>query len=470
MLLLAPLLLSCATASGPADDFDARFTGRTLRYDYHHAGDADEEHVAPDAFRLEGPWPGSRTQLVDPTGMGKYLFEVVDPATEQVIWSRGFASIYGEWETTGEAKRQWRVFHESQRFPEPKEPVELVLKKRGADGTFHHVHTARVDPRSRFVDRSEIAPVGGVITLHEGGDPATCVDLLFLGEGYTAEQADKFEADVRRLAKTFLSWEPYASRKSQFNLRAIHVPSAEPGISNPRADVWRDSPLGLSFNAFDSDRYVLTYANRALREAAAQAPYDALVLVFNDRKYGGGGIFNLWCTTAADSNQADYLLVHEFGHSFAGLADEYYTSQVSYEDFNPPGHEPWEPNVTALLDPEDLKWKDLVEPGTPLPTSWDQASYDEASYDYQAKRKELREAGATEAVMETLFAEVKARTKPMLEGERWFGSVGAFEGAGYQAKGLYRPEVDCIMFTRNPTTYCRVCTRGIERVIDLYAR
>ncbi len=471
MLILAPIFAACVTTAGAAtSDFDALFTGRTLRYDYNHAGTATEEHIAPDRFRLEGEWPGSRTQLVDETNMGKYMFLVVDPGTNRTIYSRGFASIYGEWETTGEAKESWRVLHESQRFPEPRMPVQVVLKKRAPDGTFRELHSTTVDPASRFVDRSAVAPAGDVFTVHEGAHPSRAVDLLLVGEGYTAEQGDKFRADVQRLVDEFFRWEPYRSRKSAFNVRALHVPSAEAGISNPRQGVWRDSPLGLSFNAFDSDRYVLTYANAALREAAALAPYDALVLVFNDRKYGGGGIFNLWCTTAADSSQADYLFVHEFGHSFAGLADEYYTSQVSYEDFNPPGYEPWEPNVTALLDPENIKWKDLVEAGTKLPTPWDQAAYDEASYAYQAKRQKLRAEGASEEVMEALFDEVKSITKPMLEGQDHFGRVGAFEGAGYQAKGLFRPEVDCIMFTRNPTVYCKVCTRAIERVIDLYAR
>jgi len=470
MLLLLSLVASCATLSAATSDFDTRFTGRTLRFDYHHSGNAGEEHIAPDRFRLEGAWAGSRTQLVDETNLGKYLFLVIDPETNRTIYSRGFASIYGEWETTREARSTRRVFHESQRFPEPRKPVQVVLKKRALDGTFREIHSSRVDPNSRFVDRSKITPAGEVMTILEGGPPQTSVDLLLVGDGYTAEQRGKFVADVQRLVDSFFDWEPYRSRKSDFNVRALHVPSEESGISNPRQGVWRDNPLGLSFNAFDSDRYVLTYANRALREAAASAPYDAVVFVFNDRKYGGGGIFNLWCTTAADSSQAAYLFVHEFGHSFAGLADEYYTSQVSYEEFNPPGYEPWEPNVTALLDPLNVKWKDLVEGSVPLPTPWNQAAYDKASYDYQARRQELRSQGAGEETMEALFNEVKSITKPMLEGEEHYGHTGAFEGAAYEAKGLYRSEVDCIMFTRNPTKYCCVCTRAIERIIDLYSK
>jgi len=462
--LLIPLAL------GLGQSFDTYFTGQTLRFDYYHSGIATEEHISLDQVRLEGPWPGSHAHLVDDTNLGRYLFQVVDSASGQVIYSRGFASIYGEWETIGEAKEGiWRSLHESQRFPEPRKPVRLILNKRGDDGAFHPTYTGLVDPQTRFVNRSSIAPQGKVWKLFENGPPATKVDLLFLGDGYTKKERKKFHKDVERLAGILFETEPFRSRKGDFNVRAINLAAAESGISNPRAGVWRDSPLGLSFNAFDTDRYVLTYANRTIREVAAQVPYDALIILFNDRKYGGGGIFNLYATASAQSSQAPYLIVHEFGHSFAGLADEYYTKSVAYEDFNPPGVEPWEPNITALLDPKQLKWWHLLDIDTPIPTPWNQAAYDSASHAYQEKRSRLRAEGASEEVMEALFTEMKGITKPLLEAEPYFSKVGAFEGAGYQAKGLYRPQVDCIMFSRNRDHYCRVCREAIERMIDLYA-
>jgi hypothetical protein len=474
LLLAAAVLAALPPGAAAAGDggFDQRLTGRTLRFDYFHTGTAGEEHVSLDRLRLEGEWPGSRTRLLDDTGLGKYLFSVVDPATGLPLYTRGFASIYGEWETTGEALGGvWRTFHESQRFPEPRGPVQLVIAERGPGGGFREIFSTVVDPAGRDVDRSPVPARGEVWTVAEHGPPATEVDLLILGDGYTAAQAADFRADVERLAGALFSTEPFAGHRDDFNVRAVTLASPAPGVSDPRApggDGWRSTPLGLSYNAFDSERYVLTFANRELREIAAQAPYDALILLANSRKYGGGGIFNLWTTAAAHSAEAPYLVVHEFGHSFAGLADEYYTSQVSYEQLAPPGTEPWEPNVTALVDPEALKWKDLVEPDTPIPTPWDQATFDRVSLDYQRRRQELREAGAPEERMEELFREVKAITQPMLQGEEWAGHVGAFEGAAYQAKGLYRPAADCIMFTRNPDTFCPVCARGIERVIALY--
>jgi len=467
--MMTALALTLALATPPAAPFDTHFTGRTLRFDFYHSGTASEERVSPDVVRLEGDWPGSRTHLLDDTNLGKYLFEIVDRATNLPLYSRGFASIYGEWETTGEARSgPWRTFHESLRFPEPRGPAQVVLKKRGGDGAFREIFSTVIDPASRFVDRSPIIARGKLTTVFENGPARQKVDLLFLGDGYTAAEEGKFQADLARLTGYLFAAEPFASQKQHFNVRGLQVPAVESGVSNPRGGQWRQSPLGLSYNAFDSDRYMLTGENKTLREIAAQAPYDVLVLVANSRKYGGGGIFNLWTTVAADSAETAYILVHELGHSFAGLADEYYTSQVAYEDFNAPGTEPWEPNVTALSDPENLKWKDLLAPGTPVPTPWQQAAYDEVSLAYQEKRQAMREAGASEEEMEALFAEVKATTRPMLEGEEHYGEIGAFEGAAYEAKGLYRPAVDCIMFTRNPGSFCQVCARGIERVIRLY--
>ncbi|MCE9596189.1 MAG: IgA Peptidase M64 [Planctomycetes bacterium] len=449
----------------PPADFDATFTGRTLRFDYHHVGTATEQHVAYAGLRIEGEWPGSRKQLVDPVDLGKYRFRVLDVASGDVLFARGFCSIFGEWETTGEAKQSWRAFEESQRFPEPRRPVFLALDERGDDGAFHEFWRQEIDPTSRFVDRSPLVKNGDVITLRENGPAATKVDLLVIADGYTAAQRGELEADAKRLTDTLLATQPFARHASDFNVRVLHMPAPSSGISNPRKGDWKTSQLGLSFNAFDSDRYVLTFSDRVLREAAANVPYDALILLANERKYGGGGIYNLWATCAADTEPSPYVFVHEFGHSFAGLADEYYSSQVAYEDFVAPGVEPWEPNVTALLDPSKLKWRDLVIAGTPLPTPWGQAKYDEVDLAYQKKRKAAIDAKATEETNEALMREIKTQTQPLIAAEKFVGKVGAFEGAAYQAKGLYRPEVDCIMFTRNPTSFCRVCERALERTI-----
>ena len=468
--VLTAALVATTAGAAAAGDFDSIFTGRTMRLDVSHSGTAGEEHLAVDRIRVEGEWPGSRTQMVDDSNLGAYLLAVVDTRTQQTVYSRGFSSIYGEWETTAEALAgTWRTFQESYRFPEPRGTVQVVVRKRGTDGAFREIFTTVVDPSSRAVDRAAPAPQGEVWEVASNGPPATKVDLLILGDGHTAAERDRFRSDVDRTVAAIFSVEPYHGHRADFNVRAIFTPAAEPGISRPRAGVWRSSPLGLSYNAFDSERYILTFANREVREVAAQAPYDVLILLANSDKYGGGGIFNLYLTAAAGSAQFDYLVVHELGHSFAGLADEYYTSETSYAKLPPPDTEPWEPNITALLDPARLKWKDLVADGTPIPTPWDQERYDATSIAFQKRRRELRARGASEAEMDAYFAEVKAVTGPMLAGEQYAGKVGAFEGAGYRAHGLYRPSTDCIMFTRNPHGFCPVCARAIERVIGLYS-
>jgi hypothetical protein len=220
---------------------------------------------------------------------------------------------------------------------------------------------------------------------------------------------------------------------------------------------------------FDSERYAMSLDNRGWRDVASAAPYDVVEILINNSYYGGGGIFNDHATVAVDTGSAEYIFVHEFGHHFAALADEYYTSDVAYETGGEK-IEPWEPNVTALHDPAALKWKDLVAPGTPLPTPWDKAAYEAKSREVQAERRKLRAAGAPEAEMDKLFAAQKAWETSFLSSMPHSKKVGAFEGAAYEAKGLYRPEADCLMFTRDDVGFCRVCRRAIERVIDMYAR
>jgi hypothetical protein len=164
------------------------------------------------------------------------------------------------------------------------------------------------------------------------------------------------------------------------------------------------------------------------------------------------------------------VFVHEFGHHFAGLADEYYTSDVAYETGATNLPEPWEPNITALKDPSRLKWRDLVEPGTPIPTPWDKMEYETKSRETQARRRALLAKKVPETEIDALFREQLGWDVKFLSSMKYSGKVGAFEGAGYEAKGLYRPEADCIMFTRDPVGFCRVCRRAIGRIIDQYSR
>ncbi|MFN2444539.1 MAG: IgA Peptidase M64 [Vicinamibacterales bacterium] len=446
---------------------DAFAAPRTLRLDYYHSGNETDEWFSVDRIVIEPlEWAGNMEQTIDRTSLGKYLFEVRDESG-RVLYSRGFASIYGEWETTGEAKTTNRTFHESVRFPAPDAPVKVLFRKRDARNQFQDLWTAEVDPKSMFVDTSSPPAPGPLLEIEKNGNPATQVDVLLLGDGYTAGERGKFERDARRMVDILFATSPFKERRRDFNVWGLVPAAAASGISRPSTGVHRASPLGTTYDAFGSERYVLTFNNRALREVAAFAPYEFIEILTNTRTYGGGGIFNLYSTVAADSEQAPYVFVHEFAHHFAALADEYYTSPVAYAPAPDDRVEPWEPNVTALLDGEPLKWRDLVAPGTPLPTPWQKPEFERASRAYQDRRAAIRAANRGEEEMEALFREARAFELKLFAREEYAGRVGAFEGANYEATGYFRPEVDCIMFTRAPA-FCAVCRRAIEAVIRLY--
>jgi hypothetical protein len=373
-----------------------------MRVDYIHSGGPGGERFAMDAAWEEGEWPGNRTRLVDDTGLGKYLFEVSEPGSGQVLFSRGFASLYGEWETTAEVRAMQRDFHESLRFPWPNNTVRVTVKKRDGANGFQPVWSTFVQSRAARVPRARNVRVTPLV---ESGPPDRKVDLLLISEGYNGKQLTRFRADAARLVAAIFEQEPFRSRRSDFNVRMLEVPG---------------TPLSVQFNILGLDRYVLAPDNRTFRNLAAAAPYDVVEVLLNDPRYGGGGIFNQQSTVAASNKWATYLFIHELAHNLAGLADEY-VGAVTYETGAPVKVEPWEPNITALLDPAALKWRHLVEPGTPIPTPMSHA-----------------------------------------------GKVGAFEGAGYEARGLYRPEAECIMGNRGVATFCRVCQHAISRIIDTY--
>jgi hypothetical protein len=457
--LLALLLASSASAAAP----------RTFRVDYFHTGNATEERFSLDRLVLEPlPWPGNPARPVDETNLGKYLFEVRERATNRLVYSRGFASIYGEWETTGEAKEVNRTFHESLRFPAPEKPVQVLLKKRDARNAFREVWSFTVDPKDMFVDPSAPASPGALMPLLQSGPPTEKVDVLILGDGYTAQERAKFEKDARRLVDILFTFSPFKERKADFNVWGLVPPAAESGISRPSTGVHRRSPVGATYDAFGSERYVLTFDNRAFRDSAAFAPYDFVEILVNGNTYGGGGIFGLYGTVASDSLWAPYIFVHEFGHHFAGLADEYYTSDSAYlPAADRP--EPWEKNVTALHNPAELKWKALVQPKTPLPTPWNKDAYETHARQIQQQRRQIRAERRPESEMDALFTRQRDWEEKFLTSQQYAGKVGAFEGAMYEARGYYRPQADCVMFTRDRVPFCSVCQHALTEVIDLYA-
>jgi hypothetical protein len=442
----------------------------TMRVDYYHTGNHREEHFSLDRVVVEPrEWPGHPAHPVDATNRGTYLFEVVDAGTGRLLFSRGFSSIYGEWETTAEARSMNRTFSESLRFPAVERPARIILKKRDEENVFREVWTFTIDPRDLFVQRGVSVDAGTLIAIHEAGDPTEKLDLLFLGDGYTAGERDKFERDARRLTAVLFGTSPFRERQTDINVWGLLPIAAESGVSEPSRGVYRRSPLGTAYDAFGLERYVLTFENRALRDIAASAPYDVIQVLANSASYGGGGIHGLYSIVAADNVWAPYLFVHEFGHHLAGLADEYYTSDVAYLPAPHPV-EPWEPNVTVLRDPSRVKWIEFVTEGTPIPTPWPKEAYEQHATEVQELRRRARAEGRPEPEIDALLREELQQEATLLGSSQFAARVGAFEGANYAARGFFRPEVDCIMFSRSRAAFCHVCREAIQEILDLYSR
>jgi len=458
----------CAAASLFAAGLAQAAQPATVRVDYSHSGNALADSYALEQVLVEPlPWPGDTTRKLDNTNRGQNRVEVVDAKTGDLLYSRDFSTIFGEWRTTEEANKISRSFSESVRFPKPDRPVRVRILKRDERNAFSVAWSVEVDTDAPDVIRKQPPAPATPIPIRVSGPSPQKVDLLVLGDGYTAAEMKKFEADARRLAAHLFTVSPFKERADDFNVWALAVPTVESGVSRPSTGVHHASKLGTRYDIFGSERYVLTLDNRALREIAQHAPYEFIEILVNNETYGGGGIFGQFSTAAASNEWAPYLFVHEFGHHFAGLADEYYTSPVAYAASST-RMEPWEPNATALRDPNKLKWAKHVKAGTPLPTPWPKAEYEEASRAYQKRRAALREQNRPESEMNALFREDLARTRALFSKQPHRHDIGAFEGANYEAKGYYRPAMQCIMFDRSEA-FCPVCQDGIGEIIDLYA-
>lgn len=442
-------------------------TPATMRLDYWHTGKAGEQVFSVDRVVIEPlPWPGNLGKTIDDSNLGLYRFEVRDRASGRLLYSRGFASIYGEWVTTEEARTVHRTFHESLRFPAPTAPVTVIVKERDPHNEFRPVWTSEIDPADKYIDRSHPPAPAPVITIEQNGDPATRVDLLFLGEGYTTQESAKCEKDIRRLTDGLFAVTPFKERRQDFNVWAICAASPQSGVSHPSIGQYRRTLFDSTFDVFGTERYALSFNNRSIREMASFAPYEFLGIVMNEKQYGNGGIFGQYASVSIDYPNAIPVFVHEFGHHFAGLGDEYYfNANVAYAPVENK-IEPWEPNITALLDPKTLKWKNLVEPGTPLPTPWPKSQYESSVVEAQNKAKQMRADQRPEAEITAAVRELRKKTEQALSSGPYANKVGAFEGANYETKGYYRSQQRCIMISG--PAFCAACRQALEKVMDMY--
>lgn len=467
-LFILSLLFSLLPSIFSQSLFDTHFDHKTMRLDFFHSGKAGVDHFALDEILCDGPWSGSTILLSDPMNLGPYRVVVLDESGNTELFSEGFASIFGEWQTIPEARDHWGTFHESLRFPWPKTPILVRIEKRDDQNNFQTVWQKRIDPFYRQVNPIPPKSRANSFIIWGDDDPEHRLDIVVLGDGYSEREMEKFRSDAGRLANVLLETEPYLSMKTRITVRGVETPAGQSGVTRPHDGIFRSSPLSVRYGAFDSRRYALTTNNKAVRNAASTVPYDFTIILMNESTYGGGGIYKLYATVAADNAFSDYIVVHEMGHHLAALADEYYNSAVSYETESPITVEPWEKNITAYIEGQ-FKWSDQVKKGTPVPTPWDKTAFDAYGQKVEEERERLRISKAPETELEQLFLNQRQTEQDMFSKMKYSKRIGLFEGAGYRSKGYYRSSVDCIMFTRS-RKFCPVCQMTIAQVIDQYSR
>ncbi len=441
--------------------------------------------ITLDQIYREGAWAGNPRNLIDPINQGRYRIQARDPHSGNIIFNRGYDSYFGEYQTTAPAKDgNRRTFHESVLIPYPKDSVLITIERRQRDQTLIGIFQQIIDPLSYHIIKEIPGRDRKITQTVSSGAASDHVDVVVIGEGYTEADSAKFRKDLGRFSDIFFAWEPYKSAKNNFNFTGIFSPSLDQGVDEPRRDRFKRTALNATFNSLDSDRYLLTEDNKSLRDIAGQVPYDLLLIMVNKNRYGGGGIYNQFCTFTSDGPWSEHVFHHEIGHTFGGLADEYYTSDVAYEEFYPRGIEPLEPNITALLDPEQVKWQVYLDPELPVPTPWGRKKFDQLLADYEMvstqKQQELdslRLGGAGKAAFDTLEEKyARLRTQVWKKIDNFFevhplkGKVGVYEGAGYMADGFYRPTVNSIMhrFSQSEKFFYPVNEAAIKRVIDYY--
>lgn len=433
-LASAALIAACALAAAaalplraaPGDGgFEEIFTGTTLRIDLHHAGSSAHESYTLDRLKEEGPWAGPRSIPKEPDAHGAYIFEMFDGRTNALVFSRAFSTLFGEWKTTGEAQKVLRTMHETILAPMPRSRVYVTLAARGPNNAFVSLGSWEIDPASLAVERETLCVPKPLIDVAVTGPASERLDILFVGDGYTESDAEKFRRDVRRFHRILMSYSPFLENAGRINVRALWAPSAQSGTDEPRKGLFPRTAVGTTFDTFGVERYLTAPDDRKLRDLVACAPYERIVVLVNSARYGGAGIQDQWAVTTTDNEFSDYVMVHEFGHALAGLGDEYFTSDVAYNEFYPRGVEPWEANISALVPDGKPKWAALVPAGVPVPTP--------------------------------------------PEPDKYGRVVGAFEGAGYAAVGLYRPSLDCMMFSKGYAPFDPVCSAALADVIGRLA-
>jgi hypothetical protein len=431
---LSLLLLSCVAFARPlqaqqpdttAPTFADWFEDRALRLEFVVSGHATEHTIALQEIFEEPCWPENPALLVPPRQLCSTRARIYDAASGRLICQRSLDTLFSEYTTTTPATQNIRrAFEFVVRFPLPKAPVRLVLEERNRSYQYEQVFVVAIQPDDLHI-RRETPLQDEIHELKIAGAPQNSLDITFLSEGYTADQAADFKADVQRMADFLMTQPPYSDFKDRISIRGVFRPSPEQGTDEPHRRIYKNTNLGATFNIFDLDRYLLSEQNHNIHRMAAQVPSDTVVLLANSTAYGGGAVCLDYCISTTGHNNSPFVFLHEFAHSFAGLADEY-TGNVAYNQMYPEDQEPMEANITRNLNRETLKWRHLLSPDVALPTP------------------ELPQPEASQKQL-----------------------VGAFEGGGYVKKGIFRPEQDCWMGSlRKDEGFCAVCRESIRQTIS----
>ena len=418
---LLAIMAVVLTTSLYAQDFHHTFTDGTLRIDYTFMGNANEQHVALRDMSYTDNWYGRRINLNNVPLKGNGDLTLRDSKSGKVIYMTSFSSLFQEWITTPEALDVSKSFEFTLLVPMPLKPAIATLVLRDNTGK-ESVHTYTINPDDVLIrNRSKQQPLPYKY-LHKGGDSKECIDVVILAEGYKADEMDIFLADALLTKKEILSYEPFRSHSEKFNFIAVTSPSLDSNVSVPQAGDWRETAVSSNFMTFYMARYLTSGNVYDMYDLVTNIPCEHLIILANTGNYGGGGIYNSYTLTTAHHKDFRPVVVHEFGHSFAGLGDEYfYDNDDDNDNMHSLKHEPWEPNITTLVD-FDSKWADMLPYGIEVPT--------------------------------TVTPERTANY-----------TVGLYEGGGYLSKGIFRPADVCRMRNNTAERFCPVCQRAIERVI-----
>jgi len=421
IIAIAFILITSASLQAQID-FDKYFIDKSLRFDYNIGGNSKETKVFYNKIKQEPYWGGSTKNLIDTFNFGDFKIKVLDKKTNKLIYSRGYSSLYYEWIDTDEAKNTSRSFYESVTCPFPKDTVILKIEMRNRNLVFETLFETEINPNDISIIKDKQSKYK-THKMYYSGNPHKKLDIVIIPDGYTEKEMEKFHKDCQKYVNLFFEVEPFKTYKDNVNFWAIDAISEESGTDIPGDSIWKNTVINSHFYTFKTERYLTTQYIEELRNIAAYVPYDQIYILVNTPKYGGGGIFNYYNLCSADHEQSGKVFTHEFGHAFAALADEYPYGYDKAEDIYNMKVEPWQANITNLVDFKS-KWEDIVKKGTPIPTP-----------DTIIFRKE----------------------------------VGAFEGAGYVKKEIYRPTQDCKMRSNSTDKFCPVCYRTVLKMLLFYS-